>query len=184
MRARHQHQARPVASPAVRLEGNPDLIAVVKATLAERGILTVGADGDDSGRGAVNVKLERRGARIVVFVDVAGGPTGREVTDARTAATVIESQVRVDVEAPLLADRPIASAVIPSRRRAVAVAVAVAISAERRRRTPPCDRRASDDGRLDRGGPDRPRRAAVRAGRDVARQRSHQLARRAGRRAA
>jgi len=118
---RASQAAGPVVSPAVRLRGDPDLVAVVKTTLAERGILTLDAgdeggvgDGpDDSARGAVDVKLERRGARIVVSVDGGGGATGREVTDARTAATIIESQVRVDVEAPLLANRAIGPTAAP-----------------------------------------------------------------------
>jgi len=95
-------QASPSAPGAVTLQGDADLVAAVKATLASRGI-PAAADAP----GAVPVKLERRAGRIVVSVETPGGSLPREVTDPRTAATIIESLVRTDVEAPLLAERAI-----------------------------------------------------------------------------
>jgi hypothetical protein len=100
-----QAQERP-GSPAVRLAGDPALIAAVRAALADRGIAT-GA----RAAAAADVRLERRGSRIAIAAALgggeAGGPVWREVSDARTAATVIESLVRTDVEAPLLSVRPV-----------------------------------------------------------------------------
>ena len=88
--------------PAVRLGGDPGLVAEVTPVLATRGISTSPADCP-----AVAVTLERRGQATVVSRAVADAPGAtREVTDVRTAATVIESWVRTDVEEPLLARRP------------------------------------------------------------------------------
>ncbi len=86
-------------SPAVRLAGDATLIAAVTPVLVARGITT---DGDACP--AMSVELQRRGKLTVV--SSAGAPaTERVVSDVRTAATVIESWVRTDVDAPLLLRR-------------------------------------------------------------------------------
>jgi hypothetical protein len=96
--------------PAVRLSGDRALIGSVSPALVDRGIAL-----DAGGCLSVSVNLERRGHTMIVSIaegdDSSGGPfTRRAVTDARTAATVIESWVRTDLEAPLLARRQIAGA--------------------------------------------------------------------------
>lgn len=86
-------------SPAVHLGGDPPLVAAVTPVLVERGIAT-----SDDGCPAMPVELRRRGTMTVV--STSGAPaTERVVSDVRTAATVIESWVRTDVEAPLLLRR-------------------------------------------------------------------------------
>jgi hypothetical protein len=87
--------------PTVRLSGDEALIAEVTPVLVERGIAL-----DDGGCPALVITLEKRGQTIAVCDASADGPaSAREVTDVRTAATVIESWVRTDVEAPLLEPR-------------------------------------------------------------------------------
>jgi hypothetical protein len=95
-----------------RLAGDPATVAGVAAILAERGIATE----LPAACTAVAVRLERDGEAMTVSID---GREPRAVTDAATAATVIESWVRTDVEAPLLAART------PSAQPAPAVAVVV-----------------------------------------------------------
>jgi len=105
--------------PGVRLDGDRALVDVVGTALVERGI-AVGS-GSGSGNGAedagadcapLDVRLERRGDRISVFTPDGGGAAAmrRDVTDPRTATTIIESWVSVDVEAPLLTTRVVALA--------------------------------------------------------------------------
>jgi hypothetical protein len=97
--------------PTVSLEGDPALVAEVTPILASRGIS--GADGSCP---ALAVSLERRGKVTLVSQSPAGDrPESREVTDGRTAATVIESWVRTDLEAPLLGHRPAADLESPDR---------------------------------------------------------------------
>ncbi len=86
-------------SPAVRLGGDATLVAAVAPVLVERGITTA-----DDACPALPVELQRRGAMTVVSTSGAQG-TERVVSDVRTAATVIESWVRTDVDAPLLLRR-------------------------------------------------------------------------------
>jgi hypothetical protein len=58
--------------------------------------------------------LEKKGRATVVSSQLADAlPIAREVTDVRTAATVIESWVRSDVEAPLLERRTADDAELP-----------------------------------------------------------------------
>lgn len=94
--------------PGVRLDGDAALVGTVGAALGERGIAT---DADDAVCAPARVTLERRDDRIAV--SIAGtreSAIAREVSDARTATTVIESWVRLDVEEPLLASRTVAMA--------------------------------------------------------------------------
>jgi hypothetical protein len=84
--------------PSVRLDGDRALVAGVSSVLAERGISTIAGACP-----AVNVTVERRGTAVQVSTTAAEAPSfAREVSDVRTAATVVESLVRTDVEAPLL----------------------------------------------------------------------------------
>ncbi|HVR03468.1 MAG TPA: hypothetical protein VMT47_15130 [Polyangia bacterium] len=88
--------------PTVRLSGDEALVAEVTPVLVERGIAL-----DEGGCPALVITLVKRGQTIVVSDASGVGPaSAREVTDVRTAATVIESWVRTDVEAPLLEPRP------------------------------------------------------------------------------
>ena len=113
--ARHASAA---CRPGVRLDGDAALVGVVGAALDERGIPTdVPSDasgapgGSEPGCAAARVTLARRDDRIAVSIVGARDPAvEREVTDTRTATTVIESWVRVDVEEPLLASRTVAMA--------------------------------------------------------------------------
>jgi len=87
--------------PTVRLGGDPTLVAAVAPVLVERGIATA-----DDACPAMPVELRRRGNLTVVSTAAPGAlPTARVVSDMRTAATVIESWVRTDVDAPLLLHR-------------------------------------------------------------------------------
>jgi hypothetical protein len=87
--------------PTVRLGGDASLVSEVTPVLEARGVST-----DPGGCPAVAVTLERRGKATVVSRAAAEAPVAaREVSDVRTAATVIESWVRTDVEEPLLARR-------------------------------------------------------------------------------
>jgi hypothetical protein len=112
--ARHASAA---CRPGVRLDGDAALVGAVGAALGERGIATDGApdtSGDAAACAPAHVTLARREDRIAV--SIAGArelAVEREVTDARTATTVIESWVRTDVEEPLLASRTVAMAAPP-----------------------------------------------------------------------
>jgi hypothetical protein len=72
--------------------GDPELGGTVAQLLARRGVDPVRCS-------AVHARIERRGETIVV----ASEGTERVVGDASTAATVVESWVRSDLAAPLLA---------------------------------------------------------------------------------
>jgi hypothetical protein len=90
-------------SPGARLSGDPGLVAEVTPVLVERGI-----DVSPSACRPVAITLQKqKNGRVTVgSSQSADAPSaGREVTDVRTAATVIESWVRSDVEAPLLERR-------------------------------------------------------------------------------
>jgi hypothetical protein len=89
--------------PTVRLDGDPDLTRAIGASLIERGIST-----DGTSCPAMEIRVARRAGAIVVSNGSADGPAEREVSDVRTAATVIESWVRTDVEEPLLSSRRMA----------------------------------------------------------------------------
>lgn len=92
--------------PTVRLAGDRALIAAVAPVLIDRGIAT-----ETNGCLAVSVNLEPRGRAMIVSIATDGDQlrdhlVERAVTDTRTAATVIESWVRTDLQAPLLARHP------------------------------------------------------------------------------
>lgn len=105
--------------PGVRLDGDRALVDVVGTALVERGIAVArgggnGGGGEDASADCapLDVRLERHDDRISVFTPDGGGatPMRREVTDPRTATTIVESWVNVDVEAPLLTTRVVALA--------------------------------------------------------------------------
>ena len=88
----------PSCPPSARLRGEAALVTGVSSLLGERGIAT-----EASPCPAIVVTLDRRHAQLIVTIDVGDGTTvERMVSDARTAATLIESWARTDVEAPLL----------------------------------------------------------------------------------
>ncbi|HEY4186012.1 MAG TPA: hypothetical protein VGP07_13140 [Polyangia bacterium] len=85
--------------PSAQVQGDPALIAEVSRALVDRGIAS-----EISGCPSTFVRLERHDDLIAVSIAVSSGQTiERGVTDTRTAATLIESWARTDVEAPLLA---------------------------------------------------------------------------------
>jgi hypothetical protein len=87
----------------VALEGEPAAVAAIRDQLSSRGIST-----DTSTCPGMRTRVERRGELFVIgFTDADGVPIERVVSDPGTAATVIESFVRVDVGTPLLASRAI-----------------------------------------------------------------------------
>jgi len=98
--------------PAVVLGGDPSLVADVTPLLATRGISAEAGECP-----ALAVTLERSGKSTLVSQAASGDPRERrEVTDMRTAATVIESWVRrPDLEAPLLAHRSLTDGESPDR---------------------------------------------------------------------
>lgn len=87
--------------PAVAIEGEPTAAAAIRDRLRARGIAA-----DSAACPGVRTRVERRGDLFVIGVVGADGiPVERVVGDPGTAATVIESFVRVDVGTPLLAAR-------------------------------------------------------------------------------
>jgi hypothetical protein len=89
--------------PAVALTGDEALVAPIRQLLDARGITDAAPPCL-----AVRARVERRGSLVVVGTDGPGGtPIVRSVAAASTAATVIESWARTDVEAPLLATRAV-----------------------------------------------------------------------------
>lgn len=97
--------------PSGDLRGDAELIGELVSILGERG-LAIGAGGPC---GAVAITVERAdagdGLRVTRDPD---GPSAesRLAPDVRAAATVIESWLRVDLAAPLLAERAVAGAAI------------------------------------------------------------------------
>jgi hypothetical protein len=83
--------------PSAKLSGDPKLVADVTTVLDQRGIPVLAC-------ASVSVDLERNGDGLAVAID---GRAPRTVGDSRTAATMIESWVRTDVDGPLLGVRPI-----------------------------------------------------------------------------
>jgi hypothetical protein len=95
--------------PVARLSGDPAHTQAVLLALGERGVDAVGT----SRCGVVAVRVEPAGSRLRLSLTDAGGrQLEREADDATVAATIIESWVRDDVSAPLLAPRP-APAMVP-----------------------------------------------------------------------
>jgi hypothetical protein len=109
--------AAPAAAcpPSVRLAGDEALAHSIGDVLRARGIALA-----PSGCRVIEARVERRGDAIAVTID---GETERIVREATTAATVIESFARPDVDAPLLAVRP-----VPIEREPVAITVEPAIA--------------------------------------------------------
>lgn len=107
--------------PVAALGGDEPLVRAVDALLRARGIsapaeaaahLTTLAEAEVRCP-AVRARVERRGDAIaVVIVDPGGARIERVVGEAATAATVIESFVRADVGAPLLARREAPAAAV------------------------------------------------------------------------
>lgn len=89
--------------PAVALTGDDALVQVIRDQLGARGIASATPPCP-----AVRARVERRGALLVVRTEGPGGvPIERAVSEAATAATVIESWTRGDVAEPLLAAREV-----------------------------------------------------------------------------
>jgi hypothetical protein len=87
--------------PTIRLSGDRELVRELSDVVADRGIAVT-----ENGCPATAVTIERRGTSMLVRSSATpAGPRQDLVTDSRTAATVIESWVRTDLEAPLLAPR-------------------------------------------------------------------------------
>lgn len=98
----HVAQAEP-CPPAVALTGDDALVGAIRELLGARGITP-----ETPRCPAVRARVERRGPWLVVGTDGPDGvPIERSVTEAATAATVIESWTRSDVAAPLLATRTV-----------------------------------------------------------------------------
>lgn len=86
---------------AIRVDGDPDLVDQVRHELERRGIDT----SPEADCPSLHVTIVRRGIQIAVVVESTGETTERLVSEASTAATVIESFTRTDVTTPLLATR-------------------------------------------------------------------------------
>ena len=98
----HVARAEP-CPPAVALTGDEALVGAVRELLGARGITH-----ETPRCPAIRARVERRGPLLVVGTDGPDGvPIERAVTEAATAATVIESWTRSDVAAPLLATRAV-----------------------------------------------------------------------------
>jgi hypothetical protein len=93
--------AEPCA-PAAVLTGDPSLVTNIGGILAAHGVV----DADTSACPAVRAQVERRGAGIVVHAPGTSPDRERVVSELDTAATVIESWTRTDLDAPLFAVRP------------------------------------------------------------------------------
>jgi len=90
--------------PAVALTGDAGLVESVGGLLAARGIAAA-----TPACPAVHARLARDGAAVVVGIERTGdAPVERRVSEAATAATVIESWTRTDDEASLLAPHAVA----------------------------------------------------------------------------
>jgi hypothetical protein len=85
------------------LAGDDELVRAIGDLLRSRGI-----DDREASCPAIRARVERRGGAIAVeIVDPGGARIERIVSEVATAATVIESFVRADVGAPLLARRAV-----------------------------------------------------------------------------
>ena len=91
--------------PAIELAGDAALVAEVSEILGARGVsLSV------EQCGAIRAHVDRRGNAIGIVIDQPDGTQlERVVGETKTAATVIESFVRMDVGDPLLATRALPS---------------------------------------------------------------------------
>lgn len=94
--------AAAACSPTALVRGPDDVVAAIEHTLAGRGITTELVDGCPFVRATISVRTV---GLSVAIEDPDGRAHDHVVTDADVAATLIESWVRPDVEAPLLAAR-------------------------------------------------------------------------------
>ncbi len=93
--------AKPACAPGAVLDGEPALVADLASALAALAITSPASDCP-----AIHATVARADTGLTVTVrDPAGRYSQRRVTDTRVAATFIESWVRADIEAPLLAPR-------------------------------------------------------------------------------
>jgi hypothetical protein len=93
--------AEPCA-PAAVLSGDPSLVSDISGILSAHGVV----EADTNACPAVRAQVERRGGGIVVHAPGNGSDRERVVSELDTAATVIESWTRTDLDAPLFAVRP------------------------------------------------------------------------------
>jgi hypothetical protein len=95
-------RAEPACIPVVRLSGEKAVTAPVMKLLTRRGVSVSG----ESRCGTLTAVLTSRGEQtLITIVDPEGRTVERAAADAEAAATVIESWVRGDLSAPLLAAR-------------------------------------------------------------------------------
>jgi hypothetical protein len=95
--AEHANWATCPATAA--LEGDQSLVSEVREILSSRGV----PQGSATECGALSIVLEARQSRIqITIADASGERAVREAHGALGAATIIESWVRADLEAPLL----------------------------------------------------------------------------------
>ncbi len=100
--ARGDARAEPACIPVVRVSGEPALADPVMQLLRRRGVSVSG----ESRCGTLTAVLTGRGEQTrITIVDPEGRTVERAAADAEAAATVIESWVRGDLSAPLLAAR-------------------------------------------------------------------------------
>jgi hypothetical protein len=104
----------------VQLEGDSALTPVIGQALRRRGIDTQ----PQGGCPAVHALVQRRGGLLAITVNEEVRLGERMVADVGTAVSVIESWVRSDISAPLLAAPPPAPSESPPLAPAVAVAPA------------------------------------------------------------
>jgi hypothetical protein len=95
-------RAEPTCIPVVRVSGDPAVATPVMQMLRRRGVSVSG----ESRCGALTAVLTSRGEQtLITIVDPEGRMVERAAVDAEAVATVIESWVRGDLSAPLLAAR-------------------------------------------------------------------------------
>ena len=96
--------AEPTCEPVAIVDGDPALVASLQSRLVERGIAIDEATPDACP--AVRATVVRDGAAVrITVIEPSGAAVARDVTTEEIAATWIESRVRMDVGAPLLAAR-------------------------------------------------------------------------------
>lgn len=94
-----QPLSEPACPPIVQLEGDSALTAPIALALREHGIQLA----SQVGCPVIRAQIERRGALLAVRLLEEVQHVDRTVTDLQIATTVIESWVRSDISAPLLA---------------------------------------------------------------------------------
>jgi len=112
--------AEPYCEPVAIVDGDPALVTSLQARLIERGIAIDDAASD--GCPPLRATIMRQGNVVAVtVVEPSGASVDRSVTTADIAATWIESRVRHDVGAPLLAVRMRPPTIAPGTTAPVAV---------------------------------------------------------------